>query len=93
MEAAGIAIEKLSAVVHRIPDPAPVKVPRGMNYIEKTTLTIDGKRKKIKIEDPPQIIGASGTNSLHKGLGLIRLEGHARLRVPKQVVHEISVRL
>ena len=28
-----------------------------------------------------------------EGLGLIRLEKHARLRVPKQVVQEITVRL
>lgn len=28
-----------------------------------------------------------------EGLGLIKLERHARLRVPKQVVQEISVRL
>ena len=28
-----------------------------------------------------------------EGLGLIKLEKHARLRVPKQVVQEISVRL
>jgi predicted aspartyl protease len=53
MEVSGIRIDKLPVVVHRIPDPVPIKVLLGMNFIEKITLTIDGKRKKFEIEDPP----------------------------------------
>lgn len=52
MEVSGIGIERLRVVVHRIPDPSPIKVLLGMNFIEKITLIIDGKRKRFEIEDP-----------------------------------------
>jgi len=49
----GLEIEKLPVVVHKIPDPAPIKVLIGMNFIEKTKPIIDGKGKKFEVEDPP----------------------------------------
>ncbi|MCP8309671.1 MAG: retroviral-like aspartic protease family protein [archaeon] len=52
LEAAGIEIEKLPVVVHKIPDPAPIKVLLGMNFIEKIKLVINGKGRKFDLEDP-----------------------------------------
>ncbi|MCP8315606.1 MAG: retroviral-like aspartic protease family protein [archaeon] len=52
LEAAGIEIEKLPVVVHKIPDPAPIKVLLGMNFIEKIKLVINGKGRKFGLEDP-----------------------------------------
>lgn len=52
LEASGIEIEKLPVVVHKIPDPAPIKVLLGMNFIEKIKLIINGKGKKFDLEDP-----------------------------------------
>jgi len=49
---AGIEIENLPVVVHKIPDPAPIKVLLGMNFIEKMKLTVNGKQNEFKIEDP-----------------------------------------
>ncbi len=48
----GIEIENLPVVVHKIPDPAPIKVLLGMNFIEKTRLIINGKERKFDLEDP-----------------------------------------
>jgi len=53
LEALGTEIERLAVVVHKIPDPAPIKVLLGMNFIEKIKLVIDGKRRKFDLEDPP----------------------------------------
>jgi hypothetical protein len=39
-------------VIHRIPDPAPIKVLLGMNLIEKMKLIVDGKKNEFKLEDP-----------------------------------------
>ncbi len=52
LEVAGIEIEKLPVVVHKIPDPAPIKVLLGMNFIEKVKLTVNGKRNKFNLKDP-----------------------------------------
>jgi clan AA aspartic protease (TIGR02281 family) len=52
LEVAGIEIEKLPVVVHKIPDPAPIKVLLGMNFVEKVKLTINGKQNEFNIEDP-----------------------------------------
>ncbi len=52
LEAAGIEIEKLPVVVHKIPDPAPIKVLLGMNFIEKIKLVINGKGRKFGLKDP-----------------------------------------
>jgi len=52
LEVAGIEIEKVPAVIHKIPDPAPIKVLLGMNLIEKIKLIIDGKQESFRIEDP-----------------------------------------
>ncbi|MFQ6094769.1 MAG: TIGR02281 family clan AA aspartic protease [Candidatus Bathyarchaeia archaeon] len=52
LEVAGIEIKKLPVVAHKIPDPAPIKVLLGMNFIEKVKLTINGKQNKFRMEDP-----------------------------------------
>jgi len=52
LEVSGIEAQKLPVVVHKIPDPAPIKVLLGMNLIEKMKLIIDGKGRKFDIEDP-----------------------------------------
>ena len=52
LEVAGIEIERLPVVVHKIPDPAPIKVLLGMNFIEKVKLTVDGKKNEFEIQDP-----------------------------------------
>jgi len=39
-------------VIHKIPDPAPIKVLLGMNFIEKVRLTVDGKEGKFDLKDP-----------------------------------------
>jgi predicted aspartyl protease len=52
LEVAGQEARKLQVVIHRIPDPAPIKVLLGMNLIEKMKLTVDGKKNGFKLEDP-----------------------------------------
>jgi predicted aspartyl protease len=52
LEVADIRIEKLPVVIHKIPDPAPMKVLLGMNLIEKVRLVVDGKKNKFDLEDP-----------------------------------------
>jgi len=52
LEVAGIEIESLPVVVHKIPDPAPIKVLLGMNFIEKVKLRVDGKQDEFEIQDP-----------------------------------------
>lgn len=52
LEVAGIEIENIRVVVHRIPDPAPIKVLLGMNFLENVKLTLNGKQHKFKIQDP-----------------------------------------
>jgi predicted aspartyl protease len=52
LEVADIKVEKLPVVIHKIPDPAPIKVLLGMNFIEKVTLTINGKEGEFDLQDP-----------------------------------------
>ena len=52
LHVAGFEVERLRVVIHKIPDPAPVKVLLGMNFIEKTNLEIDGKNGLFEIRDP-----------------------------------------
>ena len=42
----------LPVVVHKIPDPAPVKILLGMSFIEKAKLIVDGKNEMFSLEDP-----------------------------------------
>ena len=52
LEVADIKIERLPVVVHKIPDPAPIKVLLGMNFIEKVRLIVDGKKNEFDLRDP-----------------------------------------
>lgn len=52
LEVAGLQARELQVVVHRIPDPAPMKVLLGMNLIEKMKLVVDGKSGQFTLEDP-----------------------------------------
>ena len=52
LEIADIKIEKLPVVIHKIPDPAPIKVLLGMNFIEKVKLIVNGKERKFDLQDP-----------------------------------------
>jgi len=52
LEVDGTEVENLPAVIHKIPDPSPIKVLLGMNFIEKVKLTINGKRNMFMMEDP-----------------------------------------
>jgi predicted aspartyl protease len=47
LEVAGFETKDLQVVVHKIPDPAPIKVLLGMNLIEKMKLIVDGKKQTI----------------------------------------------
>ena len=47
-----ITIEKLPVVIHEIPDPAPIKILLGMNFIENVKLRVNGKENAFDIEDP-----------------------------------------
>jgi predicted aspartyl protease len=53
LEVAGQEARELQVVIHKIPDPAPIKVLLGMNLIEKMKLIVDGKKNDFKLEDPP----------------------------------------
>ena len=52
LEVAGLEAGELQVVVHKIPDPAPVKVLLGMNFVERMKLTVDGKSGQFTLEDP-----------------------------------------
>jgi len=52
MEVANIKAENLPVVIHKIPDPAPVKILLGMNFIENVKLIVDGKKGTFDLEDP-----------------------------------------
>jgi predicted aspartyl protease len=47
-----ITIEKLPVVIHEIPDPAPIKILLGMNFIKNINLWVNGKDNAFNIEDP-----------------------------------------
>jgi len=51
VEVAGMKIDNLPVVLHEIPDPAPIKVLLGMNFIERITLLIKGKERIFEIEN------------------------------------------
>lgn len=52
VELEGIKIKKLPVVIHKIPDPAPIKILLGMNFLQEIKIKIDGKENKFEIEDP-----------------------------------------
>ena len=52
LEVGNVKIENLPVVIHEIPDPAPIKILLGMNFIERTNLLVNGKQKLFRIEDP-----------------------------------------
>jgi len=52
LEVAGLETRELQVVVHKIPDPAPMKVLLGMNLVEKMKLVVDGKASQFTLEDP-----------------------------------------
>jgi predicted aspartyl protease len=52
LEVAGQEARELGVVIHKIPDPAPIKVLLGMNLVEKMKLIVDGKNNEFKLEDP-----------------------------------------
>ena len=52
LEVGNVKIENLPVVIHEIPDPAPIKILLGMNFIERTNLLVNGKQKLFMIEDP-----------------------------------------
>ena len=52
IEVANVKVENLPVVIHKIPDPAPVKILLGMNFIEKTKLAVNGKNGTFNLEDP-----------------------------------------
>jgi predicted aspartyl protease len=52
LEVVGQEARELQVVIHKIPDPAPIKVLLGMNLIEKMRLIVDGKKNDFKLEDP-----------------------------------------
>lgn len=47
-----ITIEKLPVVIHEIPDPAPIKILLGMNFIKNVNLRVNGKEDTFNVEDP-----------------------------------------
>lgn len=47
-----IRIKKLPVVIHEIPDPAPIKILLGMNFVQKLNLQINGKKRNFNISDP-----------------------------------------
>jgi predicted aspartyl protease len=51
IEAANIKVENLPVVIQKIPDPAPVKILLGMNFIEKVKLIVDVKNGTFDLED------------------------------------------
>ena len=53
LEVAGLENSKVQVVIHKIPDPAPIKVLLGMNLVERIKLVVDGKKGEFALEDPP----------------------------------------
>jgi len=52
IEVADVRVENLPVVTHKIPDPAPLKILLGMNFMEKVRLVVDGKKGTFDLEDP-----------------------------------------
>jgi len=44
--------ERKLILSHKIPDPAPIKILLGMNFLEKIKLIINGKGEEFFLEDP-----------------------------------------
>ena len=53
LKVGGLETTEVQVVVHKIPDPAPIKVLLGMNFVEKMKLVVDGKTSQFALEDPP----------------------------------------
>lgn len=43
--------ENIPAVIHELPEPVPIKVLIGMNFLMRTKLTLDGKNKEFDVKD------------------------------------------
>jgi clan AA aspartic protease (TIGR02281 family) len=52
IEVVNIKVENLPVVIHKIPDPAPVKILLGMNFIDTVKLIVNGKNRIFNLEDP-----------------------------------------
>jgi len=52
IEVGNTKVENLPVVIHKIPDPAPVKILLGMNFIERVKLIVNGKGGTFNLEDP-----------------------------------------
>jgi len=52
LDTVDVRIERLQIVAHRIPEPAPIKVLLGMNFIEKVKLIVNGKEGTFDLQDP-----------------------------------------
>ena len=52
IEVANIKAKNLPVVIHKIPDPAPVKILLGMNFIKNVKLIVDGKNGTFDLKDP-----------------------------------------
>ena len=50
--ARAVNAKNLQVVIHKIPDPAPVKILLGMSFIERINLEINGKDSLFEIRDP-----------------------------------------
>lgn len=46
-----IEIERILVVIHEIPDPAPIKVLLGMNFVKRINLYVKGKDNTFQIEE------------------------------------------
>lgn len=52
IEIGNLRLENDPVVIHRIPDPAPIKVLIGMNVLKEAELRVNGKESEFEIEDP-----------------------------------------
>jgi len=52
IDTSNITIRGLQIVAHRIPDPAPIKVLFGMNFVEGVELVINEKEDRFELRDP-----------------------------------------
>ena len=47
-----VSVKRLQVAIHKIPDPAPIKILLGMNFLERVKLEINGKERRFSVEDP-----------------------------------------
>ena len=52
IEIGGLGLDNIPVVIHRIPDPAPVKILIGMNLLQRAKLVVNGKENEFKLDDP-----------------------------------------